>query len=1274
MTLDKTPMVLQIPRLDLQTLQVVPETELTFENTFLEYWLNHHHIDSRRIYQIDYVPEGHENLCKRLEGEGLYLAFINGQKGYVVEQALYDLMLNGNSARGICPILIGGKYSVHNGAAYGSLILSDGQDSRVFRNVKAFVLNDEAASLPAFWQEVAGGSDPLYQEVYARLGDGTLLLSPRLAKLFVPAAEMNRVHQFRAGTADYSGILKGTFQISKLCDYLNVDMIIGQNCVKMSDQELASVGLKTFQSFWINRKMSSQETTQEVGPQVQNALPQATKTDFEPRILKAAAAFRQVAESPLELAEDFLAKNQRREGSQNNPLVKLLEQDQRRVLLGSNYVQDLLQAYLRGQWKFFATHGIELPAAIAQPYRRLHPWEVANPQFPHGAILVYYRSPLVSTSALTVAINNLAAIPLNTEVGDMAGVAYLPPWTAKNVAITDFDGDRNAFFLTHLTLPEKDVPQLLRRILLKKDSQAMAELAGAEVAFPSLSDTTPETYYRAFQSLLQAALQQKDSFLIPAEFPTVLSEVVHLNAAQEFYINKAKKEKFQCEGQAHHERLWTVWAQLAENKIGLVSNNKMALDALANECVYLAERGKDTQVKEVYQQIRQQFTVVNSGEIPSDEYLAERGFVGLTGLRERITEILECQDMRECLRKVSVFFRQLSNTLVATNQQIAVDGQKSAQLIDEKIHEFTSALEYKKLSIIYEKDDRSLYVNGKVLEVNSYDPVSLRVQQINNLYQNYIDTHQNLLGAGINRDAQKNRDNLITASIRYCHQERFLAIKDDPQFQAAVEAYWERLSNRLRLSELQKHESRYERKQAYISVKIGDMPFYFLPRQKLFEIHGEEVTIPLKKPQFFYFKFQKASHYLTKAEYGYLEVYQSCTDQIGKREIVGVSAFSATLGDFCERFSRVLGHAVTAESFQQLGTKFSFVPANLCGLVPYGISESQLRHPLVFNVHQEQVRSSQSAANLLQQSAAAFRQESEERFTDFLLYLSTSPNSLRAALQNFPEEVCQKIIQPMDKIHLIGLQYNPDPALRQLPCGEYEFVFARHSYSNKQEEWVTTPSLKIKVENEYRHYGILSDKSLRLPEGTVVRGQLIQSQGNERVLNLLSYQLPCRAMAAPISEESLATSTALTLEIIPCRDRQTAGFSLLIKPRQKELENRLPSQVFSLSERTNGLLSWETEQQVFSLVQQYLHDQLPKISLLSPEKVTLNFTSHSLLRAAFTLQSPSYEKFARELGNFPVAFEFAFERPRLVNLEKHLCSLRQSSLAQNTHGRGWEIN
>jgi hypothetical protein len=149
--------------------------------------------------------------------------------------------------------------------------------------------------------------------------------------------------------------------------------------------------------------------------------------------------------------------------------------DRFNVLTGFNKVNYELDRFLRGERVELAVRGIYVPSAMAQHHSQLEPWEVCNKDLPHGALVAYYRSPLPSVSAVAIALNNTEILKAeDPEAYGKSVVAYLNPWTAKTIAITDFDRDANGYFVGYLPqMP--DLPEQVRQQLAVTAEQSPSE-------------------------------------------------------------------------------------------------------------------------------------------------------------------------------------------------------------------------------------------------------------------------------------------------------------------------------------------------------------------------------------------------------------------------------------------------------------------------------------------------------------------------------------------------------------------------------------------------------------------------------------------------------------------------------------------------------------------------------------------------------------------------------------------------------------------------------
>ena len=1290
-------MTLEIKCLDLRTLQEIPDMGVRVDNSYLEYWLSTHclahgwDLSNFKIYQAEYLPSSevdHQEVCTKLKTKDLYLTFVNGSKLYITGKNLYELLLKGDSEKGIRPAIYGGndgRDSVHNAVAYGSLLVSNGTASlAIQRKVRALVVNDEAESIDEFLGDSLenflgenlrnreGGLFPglspeqakaVIREMYARIGDGTLLLSPRVAsQLIQDKRELNRVHQFRAGSIDYTGVLKGTFQVSDLCKLAGLDLVIGQNCIKMNQPELSSLGIKEFNSFWINRKISSYETTQEVGPQVQSVLPKATSLNFTDKAINELSNFVSVARDPLYLLEDYLKTN---EDQQDDYVVRIANGDPRRVLLSSSLIQSRLESYLRGRFLFYATHGITVPSAMAQPYRRLYPWEVINPQFPHGAVLVYYRSPLVSGSALTIAINNLALAPSSTELGKQRGIAYLPFWTAKNVAITDFDGDRNGFFYTHLSV---DLPDYLRSFLIKRDFNAALHLGFSSVQEAEQflrqnleEEISPEAYYNAFLAVMERQLNKQ--LLVETDYPVVLEEVIQIHKEKITNLSKDKKQKFLCERE-HYEDIWLACSAVAENKIGIVSNNKMSLDALANECLNVYRSNDEAQITKTYAEIRNCLEKIKSNNlIPDDNYLTGKGFVfeGLTekDIKDKLGRFLDTRNLedsetrRNTIFEFGEFLKKVSNTLVGKNQQIAVDGQKSAKLVDEVIHNFTSALEYKKVEFIRDKDDAYLYKNGKTMKVTTLEPVAERITKVNSIYEHHYTIINEFLSEYrnfITINGKMNRDYFIVQMMREIIKEKygheyFESLKRNDRFNQIVQVYWRLVDSKRALQRLEDEIAKRDKDKrlplrAYFYANLLGISSYLAPDQNVIDVENGTT-----KPGRLMLKFVKNNQNSVVNEHGFLFIYQKIRNE-SNYSLVGISAGSKTLEEFREIIKNSDRSVREYKSSEGLFFEYDFIKSN------------EVKDLRVLNIEIEKKHLSQRVIEFIKDKAKELYDNQE--LNDFIAYMCTDLKTISVAMSFFPDEVTG-LVNSYDSIGLIGTNY-ADNEVKFLEPGEYDCQASKYFYTNRKGEQVPRLSISVNLNGSYYHYGCLTDQSLRFPEGTRLKVELLSPQNSEQKrLKVLSYSLPSMEVegnigAASSRVEIISTSVSggsvireqdsasLNLEIVRDFDRQKGQHLVFIRPQDSALENLFkPSH--HIYARGSLISKAKDEFTILDFVLSYLQEHGHLMKEMEYSSLCLKFGADLLLRGAlekdgvFVTSSEKSKELAKKIGDFRSGLE-----------------------------------
>ena len=792
--------MLQISRFDIKTGKPIQESLegsqqpaiKQVEHAYLEHWLKTNGIDAQfsiaRFYETVIDSDR-----LRLESEGKVLAFSSGSEGYFTDPVTARLIVQGNEVA--TPIYACDRNSPHNSVAYGGLISSDGVAATTIQSARILVIDDERRTHGDTSLRDNNGQPVTARELavlYDKMGDGTMLVSDRTMrslqtseereKIALKAAEKSGVSgdfsalfqempaadtavaisgrqeealarrsvvQFRAASPDLPGIAKGTMASSYWCDRLGVDAIISRNDIKGDDGKLSAPGIKQVSNFWINRKATAQYGQQSVGPQVKYCIPEATRLEINPKVQAQAEELAQV--------RGFAALSQRyveyKEKERSRPYQKLeadtpratspdwlydvLSADKYGQLTGQAKVVDGLSRYVRGEWLRLATNGTSVPSAMAQHHSQLKPWEVCNKNLPHGAIVAYYRSPFPNVGAAAIAINNTEVIrEQDREAFSKQGVAYLPPWTAKNIAITDFDGDMNGFFVGYrATMP--DLPQQIR-----------SELVVVE-ALP------PAQQYEAGRALFERMIQQLEqgqgNRIVPDEHPLAVKEFTERNVPESKppEIVKRTKEKHPWqEGESHAAATWRAWEVTADNPTGKVANAGMSLQALALEMQYAPAEKKEALLKQVSGHCSSLLRKVDTGEItiPDDDWLSSQGFSPF--YRERIEEIAgSSSELNELpnvqwrgtfiegrLQMASTLFLEVANGPNAVNLQTAVDMAKSAKGIDQELHKFVVALQYKPDVSRQSKNNPEVYVGGKEMPTNTEEPIAWNVQAVNKHY------------------------------------------------------------------------------------------------------------------------------------------------------------------------------------------------------------------------------------------------------------------------------------------------------------------------------------------------------------------------------------------------------------------------------------------------------------------------------------------------------------------------------------------------------------
>jgi hypothetical protein len=754
--------MLKIEQFDIKTSQTLTEYDpeqqadvtrfKVVEHSYLEHWLDKHGLKDAAQLSVANFYDGVSDYDRlRLEEQGRVLVFTNGKKGYFADPDTVNLIVNGDADRGINPIYAANQDTAHNLVAYGSLVSSDGLASTVRSDVRILVIDDEA-------QEAGGPlvnweGQPLELEdvtrIMDKMGDGTMLVSIDLMEQLRNPEDGNKdlgkmVTQFRAATPDLPGIAKGTAGTSGWCEYLGVDAIVSKNDIKGDDGQFSTPGVKELSEFWVNRKSDGEYGLQSVGPQVKGCLPEATIAEFNPEMLRKGEELAAIANDPIALAQKYIEAKERKQqefgegGDRADAIASLLKADPNGVLVGFERVNRALEDFLRNERVDLATNGIEVPSAMAQHHDALKPWEVCNRDLPQGAIVAYYRSPFANVGSAAIGINNPSAMYYaDDEAYRKDGVSYLNPWTAKHVAVTDFDRDANGYFVGYV--PETD------KVGRDLANQLREQLAGTE----SLS---PAEQYEAGRSAIGELIETSE-LIKPAQYPRAIEEIITLNAPENKPPDIIKAPKVKHHWVVGQESVsaatWRAWEITANNPTGRVANAAMNLRALAMETQYIPDDQAEGLLKQVATHYEGLMKSHAAGKlvIPTDQELAARGYpaYGFVGRIDAIAqagqELAGIKDpterltfSREQLGQVNRLLNDFVDGPQAENLQTAVDVAKSQRGIDEDVQKLAKALAYKEHDLRKHLKDKTIYTDGKAMPTNTQEPIGWGVEQANALY------------------------------------------------------------------------------------------------------------------------------------------------------------------------------------------------------------------------------------------------------------------------------------------------------------------------------------------------------------------------------------------------------------------------------------------------------------------------------------------------------------------------------------------------------------
>ena len=1078
------------------------------EHSYLEHWLTAHHLDAE-FFTGKFYDSVNDADRQRLEADGKVLVFTNGKSGYFTDPDTARLMTEGDVERGIAPIYASDRNSPHNFVAYGSLVASDGIASTAIEQARILVIDDEQRSHgTAPLLDSRGRSVPQadIEKLYDKMGDGTMLVPHQVMKDLVTSEERDAitakafekaqitpdltaigdelgqvdaaaatvekqinalagrtVTQFRAATPELPGIIKGTMASSRWCDRLGVDAIISSNDIKGDDGRLSTPGIQEVSQLWVNRKSDGQYGQQAVGPQVKGCIPEATLHEFNPRIEAQVQALAAVAGDPIQLKQHYLAQKERQLARPQSPddleeatpaksewLYEALNADKYGQLTGFSKINKGLSRHLKGEWQDSAIRGVSVPSAMAQHHSQLKPWEVCNKDLPHGVIVAYYRSPFPNVGAAAIAINNTEDLKdQDREAFSKTGVAYLNPWTAKHIAITDFDRDANGYFVGYKAT-DPDLPQQLRQQLADTENLSSAEQYEAGRA--------------AIGQFIEQMEQGQESRIAPAEYPLAVKEFVQRTAPDKKppEIEKQKKVKHPWqESEPHAAATWRAWGVTADNPTGKVANAGMTLQSLALEMIYTPAEQQEILLRQVATSFGKQLRQADAGKltIPSDEQLQAQGFPAyrfrerMEGIVQAYTHATKASDpdirqhlVQKTLSNASKLLSDAVNGPNAVNLQTAVDTAKSSRGIDESHHGFIRGLAYKQHELRQHQKDPNNYLNGQQMPTNTQEPIGWNVEAVNAAYQ---DVHL----PELRNEAFKD---LFPKTATTPQEEKALTI---------ARTYNERIAN-YQAAKDRLRENHPEDQQPTLQITASS---------------GRQLTIQNLKDTSGTLPIWRANGPQPDWE---ISVKRNPQARSEATQFVASLSYTGQGGDRC---TAPLGTVAPASASEHhLAERLQHLP-NQALTLPQ--PNAQIRAPYAQqNDLDEMLTRATTAVD------EAIAQIPQDERADYLSALWRQSDGMGLALKQFTPEIVERL-QHVPEITLTGIQHSSNEAGHLLP-GDYTARFSEFSYE-KQGETRISPSIAIlTTDGQERQLGALSARSMHLPLGTTVQAHIeIEASG-----------------------------------------------------------------------------------------------------------------------------------------------------------------------------------
>jgi hypothetical protein len=432
-------------------------------------------------------------------------------------------------------------------------------------------------------------------------------------------------------------------------------------------------------------------------------------------------------------------------------------------------------------------------------------------------VVAFYRSPVPNVSAFAFGINNLDLKDVDPESYNKRGVVYVNPWTAKEIAISDFDGDRFGQFVGYVA---KDPAAFIDQ---------MREVVSAY--------QSPSRRYEAFHAAIAQSIELGTE-LERGTFPLSVDELAVATSKEHRpqQIKKAAKKPHlweRCQNQPISDAIFTAWTNVASNPISKVANLGMNLQMLAQNAINTPANEKAALLHKVG------IAFSKLTNIPSDDTLVKAGLPALdfAARIDRVKALSKDLPLQEVtqestqlitqgLAEVATILKDYSEYPVASQLQIAVDSLKSRTGINDNLFDFGQALCYQKNEVrtqlkadwVYSTDKSPPRGLSTVLPTNTYEPIGEHVRAVNDIFESVLQ---------VQRDIKIGREDL-NAAFR-----QIVPLTHNSQDSSMVDGYvsqYREARDILGVATARQNEQRFEDKQPTLTITSANSG-------KTFEVH-----------------------------------------------------------------------------------------------------------------------------------------------------------------------------------------------------------------------------------------------------------------------------------------------------------------------------------------------------------------------------------------------------------------------------------------------------